>query len=184
MQRRVAPRSEKAGRQSSFALWLRTGRVPIELKFNPWHDPDNGRFTYSNSGRFFGDGGSVGNRARDGLAKQGLTRRKLNVMPRQRGPSFDPRDPSNYTEHSVRPGDSLSKIAASRKGLKATDLAWLNRISVETPLRPGQVIKVPSQVSLDSAKQAYDTFVALDFYMQTHGGQLPPDAAHPPSLAV
>lgn len=40
------------GQQSGFAFWMRTGHWPdsgasaaIERKFNPWHDPDDGRFT-------------------------------------------------------------------------------------------------------------------------------------------
>ena len=47
--------------QSGFALWLRTGRWSdpnspnaIECKFNPWHDPDDGRFTFSGTGRHYG----------------------------------------------------------------------------------------------------------------------------------
>jgi hypothetical protein len=50
-----------------FARWLRTGRLPrvrspdgIELKFNPWHDPKDGRFTFRGSGRYFGGGGASG----------------------------------------------------------------------------------------------------------------------------
>ena len=49
-------------RQQSFADWLRTGRGQsgrIEVKFNPWHDPDDGKFTFRNSGSFFGEGGST-----------------------------------------------------------------------------------------------------------------------------
>lgn len=40
-----------ADRRHLFAIWLRTGRLPtlrddcVELKFNPWHDPRDGRFT-------------------------------------------------------------------------------------------------------------------------------------------
>lgn len=40
-----------------FAWWLRTGRLPtvrtaagLELKFNPYHDPHNGRFTFGPGG--------------------------------------------------------------------------------------------------------------------------------------
>lgn len=47
----------------AFSAWLRTGRLPsprsddgIELKFNPWHDPENGRFTFANTGRHYGWG--------------------------------------------------------------------------------------------------------------------------------
>ena len=44
---------------SPFEYYLRTGRrvnpepAAIEAKFNPWHDPDDGRFTFANQGRFF-----------------------------------------------------------------------------------------------------------------------------------
>lgn len=50
-------------RRRAFTHWLRTGRVPkvsdpggVELKFNPWHDPDDGRFTFAGAGRKFGQG--------------------------------------------------------------------------------------------------------------------------------
>ncbi|MEH3046189.1 hypothetical protein [Sphingomonas adhaesiva] len=50
--------------QSAFSWWLRTGRLPrvrdadgVELKFNPWHDPANGRFTFSGTGSRNGGGG-------------------------------------------------------------------------------------------------------------------------------
>ncbi|MBB3472474.1 hypothetical protein [Sphingomonas sp. BK345] len=51
---------DPAERRRVFSIWLRTGRLPtlredgVELKFNPWHDPRDGRFT-SNPG---GDGGT------------------------------------------------------------------------------------------------------------------------------
>lgn len=51
-------------RQRAFALWLRTGRrvqepvdSQIERKFNPWHDPRDGRFTFAGAGRYAGPGG-------------------------------------------------------------------------------------------------------------------------------
>jgi len=31
-----------------------------EIKFNPWHDPDDGRFTFAGTGRYFGRGGTRG----------------------------------------------------------------------------------------------------------------------------
>lgn len=46
----------------AFSLWLRTGRRPgvgddgTELKFNPWHDPEDGKFTHAGAGRYFGPG--------------------------------------------------------------------------------------------------------------------------------
>lgn len=48
-------------RRRAFSVWLRTGRWPtplrsVELKFNPWHDPENGRFTFAGAGHYFGRG--------------------------------------------------------------------------------------------------------------------------------
>lgn len=43
-------------RRQIFSVWLRTGRLPteqtggIELKFNPYHDPRNGQFTFAPGG--------------------------------------------------------------------------------------------------------------------------------------
>ncbi|WP_241213407.1 DNA/RNA non-specific endonuclease [Sphingomonas sp. ABOLE] len=56
----------------AFAIWLRTGRHvrldegdPIEVKFNPWHDPANGRFTFAGTGSTAKGGfGVAGNRNR------------------------------------------------------------------------------------------------------------------------
>ena len=42
--------------RQAFAVWLRTGRRPtvgedgVERKFNPYHDPRNGRFTFAPGG--------------------------------------------------------------------------------------------------------------------------------------
>ena len=51
---------QRGSRDTAFAIYLRTGQrvaiPPIELKFNPYHDPRNGRFT-------FAPGGSAGNAA-------------------------------------------------------------------------------------------------------------------------
>lgn len=43
---------------SNFEYFLRTGRrsrsaTPIETKFNPWHDAEDGRFTFAGQGQFF-----------------------------------------------------------------------------------------------------------------------------------
>jgi hypothetical protein len=53
-------------RQQAFSVWLRTGRRvrhpdnrEIERKFNPWHDPDDGRFTFAGAGNRSGTGGSA-----------------------------------------------------------------------------------------------------------------------------
>jgi hypothetical protein len=52
-------------RRRAFSLWLRTGRLPrwarggtTEVKYKPWHDQEDGRFTFAGTGRYFGRGGS------------------------------------------------------------------------------------------------------------------------------
>lgn len=54
-------------RRRAFSIWLRTGRLPsvrsadgIELKFNPWHDTQTGRFTFAGAGRHYGQWGGGG----------------------------------------------------------------------------------------------------------------------------
>jgi hypothetical protein len=45
--------------ESAFAIYLRTGRRAargIELKFNPWHDPADGRFTFAGQGQLYPNG--------------------------------------------------------------------------------------------------------------------------------
>ncbi|HET7577424.1 MAG TPA: DNA/RNA non-specific endonuclease [Sphingomicrobium sp.] len=84
----------------------------------------------------------------------------------------------------VRRGESLTSIAATRRGLKAADLAALNGISSARPLRIGQKLKLPNQSYLDAGKEARDKFLALEFYRSTHGGRLPPDPANPPPIDV
>ena len=70
---------------SLFEFWMRTGRHKLsesnELKFNPWHDPDDGLFTFAGQGRHFGRGGST-------EAKPAPTeRRTSSPAPRAAGPS-------------------------------------------------------------------------------------------------
>lgn len=63
--------NESAGKawdtRYSFDAYLRTGRLiqkigseqPVEVKFNPWHDPDDGRFTFTGSGVYYGGNGTA-----------------------------------------------------------------------------------------------------------------------------
>jgi hypothetical protein len=48
--------------RAAFSLYLRTGHrltaAEIEVKFNPWHDEENGRFTFAGQGRYFGASGT------------------------------------------------------------------------------------------------------------------------------
>lgn len=73
----------------AFSAWLRTGRVPsarptdaTERKFNPWHDPDDGRFTFRGTGVYYGRGAS---RSGDGPKKQP---RPKEIQRRERSDGF------------------------------------------------------------------------------------------------
>jgi hypothetical protein len=49
---------------TAFSLYLRTGRRPdpaqLEVKYNPWHDEENGQFTFEGQGRYVAaNGGAV-----------------------------------------------------------------------------------------------------------------------------
>ncbi len=152
---------------SEFETYLRTGRrvaakQATEVKFNPWHDPEDGRFTFANGGRRF-----PGSASRD------------SAVPGQ----FSPKHPRNHSTYVVRKGDSLSRVAAARKGLRVSDLAELNGIPVTATLRPGQRLMVPNQAYLDAGRQAKNNFVNLAHYMDTHGGQLPPNPTRAPKVA-
>lgn len=80
----------------SFDVFLRTGRLMpgqnIETKFNPWHDPANGRFTFARTGRYFGrgssqkvtgGGGRFGGAGATGSWDQGNPRPKPGLVPRK-----------------------------------------------------------------------------------------------------
>lgn len=60
---------------TAFAIYLRTGlRVPasdVEVKFNPWHDPSNGRFTFGGQGGYFPAGSRTVERRRSELRGHG-----------------------------------------------------------------------------------------------------------------
>ena len=175
-------------RYVDFGRWLRTGRwVPaqladlrLEVKFNPNHDPANGQFTFA------GEGGTAG-----------MTR-PPRVSPRQPGredPRFvaadrqarakleatDLRNQANSTSYTVRLGDTLTHIAATRVGITPETLRQINDLPNDV-IRPGQTIRLPTQAALDEVKRQSDTVNALFTYIDTHGGHLPPNVAHPPSL--
>jgi hypothetical protein len=50
-------------RRRAFGIYLRTGRIVarpeghgLQVKFNPWHDPADGRFTFTGQGTYFNQG--------------------------------------------------------------------------------------------------------------------------------
>lgn len=182
----------QSGRMIAFSLYLRTGRriapETIELKFNPWHDEGNGRFTFRGQGRFFGAGNGSGNppvgrRHGSGSAAPESSSRSIartDDVPDRSHLRAD--HPANHALYVVKQGDTLTHIAAQRQGLTAADLAWLNSMPIDQPLQIGQRLKVPHQAYLDAGRAAKNKFVALAHYMDTHGGALPPNPADPQSL--
>lgn len=155
---------------SAFEIYLRTGRrvKGIEVKFNPWHDPDNGRFTFVGTGRYFPGGGQFGGGGASG---------RWNDYQR-----LNPRNPRNHSIYVVKRGDTLSRIAALRKGLRVSDLGWLNNIRDVDGLRVGQRLMVPNQAYLDAGRRTRTDLLNLAFYVETHGGRMPPDVAQVPSI--
>ncbi len=77
----------------AFSIWLRTGRLPrvaladgVEVKFNPWHDPADGRFTFAGSGQNYGQSGSGGFRGGGGGSFGGGGASSHEAWPRSSGP--------------------------------------------------------------------------------------------------
>jgi hypothetical protein len=77
-------------RRRAFSVWLRTGRLPdwartrnSEVKYNPWHDPDDGRFTFAGTGRYFGRGSGGGRGS-------GRTVARMHERPSNPGPEKEP----------------------------------------------------------------------------------------------
>lgn len=166
----------------AFNLYLRTGRRleaglargPLQLKYNHYHDRENGQFTTAGSGQYFaGGGGSFGGAGATGTGVWG------------KGPSrFAPEHPRNLSIYVVKKGDTLNKIAAQRKGLRASDLAELNRIKNPNLLHVGQQLKLPHQSYLEAGRAAKNNMLAIVNYQDTHGGKLPPNVAKAPPLKV
>lgn len=166
---RESERQDENCEREEFRAFLRTGSR-IEVKFNPYHDPRDGRFTFAP--------GSIGGFTGGHSSSRHAPKTDADAARRR----ADPADPRNHELYSVKSGNTLIKIAGLRKGLRASDLAWLNGMPVEARLRIGQTIKLPHQSFLDAGRDAKNKFLALSYYLDKHDGQLPPDPAHPPSL--
>lgn len=168
-------------RASAVSIWMRTGRRALEFKFNPWHDPEDRRLTFVGQGNYFPRLGSIDDPfgARGGYGR-GPWATETDAERSSR--EDDPRNPRNHSVHTVQAGESLTSIARRRKGLRVSDLAWLNGIDPKKPLRIGQRLMLPHQQFLDAGREARNRFLALAYYMDMHGGRLPPDPANPPSL--
>ena len=160
---------QRGSRDTAFSIYLRTGqRVavgPIELKFNPYHDPRNGQFT-------FAPGGSVGNAAPRRAARPtpGKTPPKPvkwggDSVADGGGGSFqgagasgdgywlNPKELADFQRKHptmkpvvVEPGDTMHSVARANH-LTAAELAASNRMSVDAKLKPGDVLAIPSPKS-------------------------------------
>lgn len=108
----------------AFSHWLRTGRVPpalgpdgLELKFNPWHDPTNGRFTFAGAGSRHGTGGKQRLRA-DTIGHipkkpAPVVKAKTTATPRQR--------PNPALEFAGGVGEGLRDVAKdTAAGIRST----------------------------------------------------------------
>jgi hypothetical protein len=104
----------------AFSMWLRTGRLPsvrnadgIELKFNPWHDPENGRFTFASAGRRYAGASGKSGGGGGGAAGSG----DLPARPPQPKPQRPAgRATSKDRTRSTAPADSAASSAAVAPG--------------------------------------------------------------------
>ena len=203
-------------RNAGFSAYLRTGRLivsmwggsGIEAKFNRWHDREDGKFTFSGTGQYFGAGaGAASNPSSAQMAKRptdkDLLRRSLDrakeveMADAERGRADRQRqrsDPRNYTQYVVRPGDSLTRIAKTRRNLSVDFLAEVNGIADPNLVRSGQVLRIPKQPWLDDIEDRAERLRRFEFYYSRHG--MPPfprtpeeasrmprvDLAHLPSI--
>lgn len=106
----------------AFSIWLRTGRLPsargpdgIELKFNPWHDPETGRFTFVGAGRNYGQWGRGGFSGGDGATG---SRDQPARSPRAKSQSPASRITSKEPTRTASPSDRAAapKAPARRSG--------------------------------------------------------------------
>jgi len=132
--------SYKSPREKAFSHYLRTGqRLPeesfveepdVELKFNPYHDPRNGQFTFA-PGHPHSPGGVI------------VSDRPGTGPRRAAGHYHTLTKPRTYTVHR---GDTLSHIAR-RHGVRADALARANNIKHPDHIREGQTLRIPPHAS-------------------------------------
>lgn len=122
---------ETSGYKQSSALswWLRTGKLlpslnpdGLELKFNAWHDPADGRFTFAGAGRRYGAGGAdvasgEGSRTSSGAGAPavGKRRKPQTATPPRVGMSLAG-SPAGERERSVKRASPRCHLDASKEG--------------------------------------------------------------------
>ena len=155
--------TEQATGGFSFDHWLRTGRLirvdarwgAREVKFNPNHDPKDGRFTFGEGGgagmsrppkareagkgdRTWGggsfSGGGGGTAGGGGATGYYMTYAEKQAYQRQH-PGRDP--------YLAQPGDTLESVAAEH-GIAVAKVRELNGIAVGAKISPGQVLALPT----------------------------------------
>lgn len=174
----------RSAQRVAFEIYLRTGRRiaadEIETKFNPWHDSLTGQFTFVGRGRYFGRGSRTDGKRTGGGGRAGSASGNQSAPP---SPERDPKNPLNHSVYTVQKGDTLTSVAAQRRGLRVSDLAWLNDLPADQKLRVGQKLKLPHQEYLEARRDEKNKILALAYYLETHNGVLPHDPANPPSLS-
>jgi len=111
-------------RMSDFSYFLRTGRArppepTIEQKFNPWHDPDDGRFTFVGQGRYYHGGQSRASSG--GSVRRPSTPRAVVLKPSL--PKAPERGRPNHVTVSDVPGpgqDSGTRLTSISAALERT----------------------------------------------------------------
>lgn len=133
----------------AFSYWLRTGRrianrspTGVEMKFNPWHDPANGQFTFANSGvRHEPWGGSGGGSGWGGGGSSGT----WSKLPRS----------------TVKPSPAKQPQISKAKTHNRTDIA-----------PTGLVVKPPVETFRRVTKNGYDFELDSDDNMRRASGAI------------
>lgn len=119
--------SPSEGRRA-FSVWLRTGRLPaaesvdgVELKFNPYHDPRDGRFTFAPGGPRLPSHGTRGDRGSAAASRRSPSPTAFASFLRGKSPSdsFNRNDSPNdlLNDGVFRPsGTELLQRTAARGG--------------------------------------------------------------------
>jgi len=158
--------------RAAFQFWLRTGRVPtppVEYKFNGWHDPDDGRFTYVGAGRYFPPGSSsAAGSVRLAMARPprrpefgggaGASGSWESARPGRQRPgdregasrTFPLTEAARSSKfrrvYVVQTGDTLSALAKGEQ-ITVAQLAAANDISDPDRVDVGQELRIPTRVA-------------------------------------
>jgi hypothetical protein len=109
----------------AFAIWLRTGRrrqaaIPVEVKYNHWHDAQNGQFTEAGTGRHDGSSGGGGD-----FGGGGASGTWNNSSRRERKPT---RPSKSQAQKRPLPGGGMVTIAPPKARSEQSPRQTLRRI--------------------------------------------------------